>query len=140
MYNNIDEYMQNVLGMNMPNTYMQGNNYYDDFTQGMNTQMQDFDKFYPEIYGIVYPVVQKVCSSRSGFNLGENEIMEMIEEVYNVVEPREEEKGQDRTAGKEKNGDVKNPRVVETRRPHNNPLLRDLIRILIIRELFRKTL
>ena len=30
MYNSIDEYMQSVLGMNMPNTYMpNGNNYYD---------------------------------------------------------------------------------------------------------------
>lgn len=36
-----------------------------------------------------------------------------------------------------KNGDVKNPREKETRRPpkNNNRLLRDLIRILIIREL-----
>ena len=36
----------------------------------------------------------------------------------------------------QKNGDVKNPRSKETRRPRpNNYLLRDLIRILILREL-----
>ncbi len=26
MYNSYEEYMQNVLGMNMPNTYVQNNN------------------------------------------------------------------------------------------------------------------
>jgi hypothetical protein len=136
MYNSYEEYMQSVLGMNMPNTYMQeDNNYYGSFRQ--DTNVQELNRFYPEIYGIVYPVVQKVCSKRSAFNIGEDEISNMVDEVLNVVEPREEIP-QDRAREanvKEKNGDVKNPRVQETRRPNNNRFLRDLIRILIIREL-----
>ncbi len=38
---------------------------------------------------------------------------------------------------RQENGDVKNPRAKENRRPNNNFLLRDLIRILIIRELLQ---
>lgn len=138
MYNSIDEYMQSVLGMNMPNTYMpNGNNYYDARVQ--EPVMQEPNRLYPEIYGIVYPVVQKVCSRRNTFQITEELINEMVEEVYNVVEPREEGPDTREQAANLKNGDVKNPRakeVRETRRPNNN-LMRDLIRILILRELLQ---
>lgn len=138
MYNSIDEYMQSVLGMNMPNTYMpNSNNYYEARFQ--EPAMQDLNRFYPEIYGIVYPVVQKVCSMRNSFQITEEQINEMVEEVYNVVEPREEVQETREQVTNLKNGDVKNPRakeVRETRRPNNN-LMRDLIRILILRELFQ---
>lgn len=137
MYNSYEEYMQNVLGMNIQNTYMPGaNNYYGPRLQEPN--LQECNQFYPEIYGIVYPVVQKVCSRRSGITLNETLINEMVDEVYDVVEPREEERDRRENNTNLKNGDVKNPRVKEkeTRRPINNSL-RDLIRILIIRELLQ---
>lgn len=139
MYNSIDEYMQNVLGMNIPNTtYMQGNNnYYEARMQ--EPSLQDANRLYPEIYGIVYPVVQKVCSKRNIFQITESQINEMVEEVYNVVEPREEMQETRETGAVLKNGDVKNPRVKEVKEPRrvNNNLMRDLIRILILRELLQ---
>lgn len=138
MYNSYEEYMQSVLGMNIPNTYMPNiNNYYETRMQEPN--LQDVNRLYPEIYGIVYPVVQKVCSKRSGFQITEAQITEMVEEVYNVIEPREERQETRETSANLKNGDVKNPRakeVKEPRRPNNN-LMRDLIRILILRELLQ---
>lgn len=138
MYNSYEEYMQNVLGMNMnmTNTYMPSNNYYEPRMQESN--LQEVNKFYPEIYGIVYPVVQKVCSRRGATTLNEPLINEMVDEVYSVIEPREEEDSSREVGQNLKNGDVKNPRVKEkeTRRPINNSL-RDLIRILIIRELLQ---
>lgn len=133
MYNSYEEYMQSVLGYNPPNTYRETeNNYYYD-TMRVNQNMQEVNNLYPEIYGIVYPVVQKVCSRRGFVNINEEQINQMVEEVYSVVEADEEEQD---TRENPKNGDVKNPRAKETRRPpRRNFLLRDLIRILIIREL-----
>ena len=130
MYNNYEEYMRSVLGYSMPNTYMEAD-YYDNMR--VNQNMTEVNNFYPEIYGIVYPVVQKVCSRRGFVNISEEQINEMVEEVYNVIEADEEETN---TRENLKNGDVKNPRAKETRRPpRQNFLLKDLIRILIIREL-----
>ncbi len=132
MYNNYEEYMRSVLGYNAPNnTYRESENYYYE-PMKMNPNLQEVNAFYPEIYGIVYPVVQKVCSRRNLYNITKEQIDQMVEEVYNVVEPSEEEE----TRENPKNGDVKNPRVKETRNPRpRNFLLRDLIRILIIREI-----
>ena len=135
MYNSYEEYMQSMLGMNFPNTYMQNNNYYEPRMQEVN--IPDVNKLYPEIYGVVYPLVQKVCSRRTGGSINEMQIDEMVEEVFNVIEP-----GDDVLQGKDngstpRNSDVKNIKVKETRRPNNNYLLRDLIRILIIRELLQ---
>lgn len=135
MYNSYEEYMQSVLGYNTPNnTYRETEGYYYD-TLGANSNLQNVNEFYPEIYGIVYPVVQKVCSRVNTYNISKEQINQMVDEVYDVVEPREEVED---TREVLKNGDVKNPRVKETRRPRpNNNTLRDLIRILILRELLQ---
>lgn len=133
MYNNYEEYMQSVLGLNTPNnTYMQNmnNNYYPE-TIMQETNLPEVNKLYPEIYGIVYPMVQKACSKRSISMINEIDVNEMVEEIYRAIEPEEN----DREVREAKNGDVRNPRIKETRRPNNNYLLRDLIKILVIREL-----
>ena len=134
MYNNYESYMQSVLGYKTPqNTYREAENYYD--TVKLNQDMQEINKLYPEIYGIVYPVVQKVCTRRNLTGIDEKMISQMVEEVYSVIEPGDDIVD---TETPLKNGDVRNPRSKETRRPpqRNNRLLRDLIRILILRELF----
>lgn len=139
MFNSYEEYMQSVLGMNFPNTYAnKTNDYYEPRMQDMN--MQEINKLYPEIYGIVYPMVQTACNRRNITMIDEMQINEMVEEIYNALEPREEERQSTETTQNLKNGDVKNPRVKETRearRPNNNYLLRDLIKILLIRELLQ---
>ena len=132
MYRSYEDYMQTVLGYNYgPNTYREAETYN---TMQVNPNMQEINKLYPEIYGIVYPVVQKVCMRRNLSNITEEMLSEMVEEVYSVIEP-----GDDIVEEREaplKNGDVRNPRAKETRQPprRNNRLLRDLIRILILRE------
>ena len=137
MYRNYEEYMQTVLGYNVtPNTYNRDvENYYD--VMQVNPNMQELNRFYPEIYGIVYPVVQKVCGRRSLSNVSEEQISQMVEEVYNVIEPGDDivEQGE----APLRNGDVRNPRAKETRQVsrRNNPMLRDLIRILLLRELIQ---
>lgn len=145
MFNSYEEYMQSVLGMNIQNTYPQGGTYMprngEYFEPRMQeTNLQEINNLYPEIYGIVYPMVQKACSMRSIGTINEVQINEMVEEVYNALEPREEMERTSEANSQLKNGDVRNPRAKETketRRPNNNYLLRDLIRILIIRELLQ---
>ena len=138
MYRSYEEYMQTVLGYNVtPNTYVRDNGEYYDIAQ-VNSNIQELSRFYPEIYGVVYPVVQKVCSRRNVTNVTEDMINQMVEEVYNVIEP-----GDDIIEPREeplKNGDVRNPRAKETSRQRRvNPLMRDLIRILLLRELGGRT-
>ena len=64
MFNSYEEYMQNVLGVKSQNTYMQGmENYFEPRIQEVN--MQEINNLYPDIYRIVYPMVQKACSRRN---------------------------------------------------------------------------
>lgn len=137
MYNSYEEYMQNVLGMNLPNTYEMQNNPYSFEPRMGENRLLEINKLYPEIYGVLYPMVQKVCARQSLDRLNEAALDEMAEEVYLAIEP-----GDDILQGKDngstpRNGDVKNPRAKESRRPNQNYLLRDLIKILIIRELLQ---
>ena len=138
MYRSYEDYMQTVLGYNYgSNTYRDTEMYN---TMQVNPNIQEINKLYPEIYGVVYPVIQKVCSRRNLSSITEDMISEMVEEVYGVIEPGDDivEQGE----APLRNGDVKNPRAKETRqqsqsRRRNNRLLRDLIRILILRELLQ---
>ena len=134
MYRGYEDYMQTVLGYNYgPDTYREAEMY--NMAQ-QTPNLQEVNKLYPEIYGVVYPVVQKVCSRRNISNVTEEMISEMVEEVYGVIEPGDDivEQGE----APLRNGDVRNPRAKETRRvcKNNNCLLKDLVRILVLRELF----
>ena len=104
--------------------------YFEQRNDEMN--LQEVNNLYPEIYRIVYPMVQKACGMRNITVINEVQINEIVEEVYNAIEPEEVLIGSREDT---RNGDVKNPRVKETRRPANNSWMRDLIKILILREL-----
>lgn len=131
MYRSYEDYMQTVLGYSYgPDTYREVETYN---TMQLNPNMQELNKLYPEIYRVVYPVVQKACSRRNMSNVTDKMLSEIVDEVYSVIEP-----GDDIVEQRElplKNGDVKNPRAKDTRQRRNNPLLMDLIRILVLREL-----
>ena len=141
MYNSYEEYMQSVLGLNMPNTYPQSmGGYYNEMPMPMpmtETNLVEVNRLYPEIYRIVYPMVQKACSNGSRGALNEAHINQMVDEVYQAIEPGDDILQGTDNGSTPRNGDVKNPRSKETRRPNNNYLLRDLIKILIIRELLQ---
>ena len=127
MYRSYEDYMQTVLGYSYgPDTYREAGMYN---TMQFNQNLQDINKLYPEIYHVVYPVVQKACSRRNMSNLTDEMLSEIVEEVYGVIEPGDDivEQGE----APLRNGDVKNPRAKETRRvcKNNNCLLKDLVRI-----------
>ena len=146
MYNqSYEDYMKSVLGY-IPdnNTYLENANYnYSSnmYQYGRNYEDDNLENMYPDIYRKIYPMIYKVCSNNSK-PITEELISNLTDEIYFSIEGNEEANVKQNQ--NLKNGDVINPRakqvtsenykkVEETRQ--SNFLLRDLIRILLIREL-----
>lgn len=144
-YQNYEEYMRSVLGYS---PYVENDYTYTDEQEDIyaysndvtsNTQVQDVTPFYPEIYKIIYPMVCKVCNVNASRELTKELLEQMINEIYSNVEPEQEIESSVRNQAPLKNGDVRNPNAKEPVAPvketrQTNFLLRDLIRILILRE------
>ncbi len=157
MYNNgpYQEYMQNNLGYNpnpMINMYPYQSIYEEDcFTYNDNVNA---DNMYPEIYRIIYPMICKACMNINE-NISEDLVSRITDEIYQNIECDEMtcENRKVQTNNSTQNIKSVKPDVVNNRttpatasnnvvtpntRQENrnrNPLLRDLIRILVLREL-----
>ena len=144
---NYEDYMRSVLGYS---PYVEDNYTYteqEDFVDNSgnqittNMQTQDLNEFYPEIYRIVYPMVCKVCNINSKSHLTNELLDQMTDEIYRNVEPEDDIQANSRTVKNPplKNGDVinpnaKEPEIQQRETRQTNFLLRDLIRILLLRE------
>ena len=163
--NQYEEYMRNSLGYNMPMmnmnqmgmNQMNMNEMYESENNFSCNQV--VDDMYPEIYRIIYPMVCKACMAVDE-NISEDLVSRMVNEIYMNVENMEcmqETRGSSISvspqASKSSKSDLTNTsrtgsglssssssssvsssvRQQETRQ--RNPLLRDLIRILVLREL-----
>ena len=155
--NNYEEYIRSILGYPSRTNFDQNvmyNTGYQEPTR-INTR-NDLEEFYPEIYKIIYPMVKKACSGSMGTNTRE-EIEQMTDEIYSALEDsnqinlninlgnnisststitnrtenRNEIRKEENTKKSVENEINKNQ---DRRRPINNNL-RDLIKILLIREL-----
>lgn len=163
-YNEYEDYMRSVLGYNNRNNANSYNenyeqNYYTMPTYNNNTRMvkDNIEDLFPDIYKIINPMVCKVCQNNT--RPITNELVEqMTMEVYNNIEvdeinvvnvnieTRESNNSktinQKQTENREVKDSKKQPENIENRsisesrapRP-NNPLLRDLIKILILNHL-----
>ena len=122
--------------------YEQNNFYesipYDTFSNySARNIVSDLENLYPEIYKIIYPMIQKACNQNTK-PIDENLIDDMTDDIYSNIEADNiinlniniENNRNEKVADKEKNSRCK---VTENRQV-NNPI-RDLIRILLIREL-----
>lgn len=156
MYNQTyDDYMRNVLGysnldgyrMNtMSNVGMNSMNTMSNMgMNSMNTQdmyCEDIEQLYPELYRVVYPMVCASCDRIQFPNapVTDEMITRMTDDIYDRVEAdgrinievnvtaevREVANSSDSTA-----------ETRQRRRPRNR-FLRDFIRVLLLRELFRR--
>lgn len=141
MYNNTsyEEYMRSVLGYTpncMQDTFAT-NDYY--IMQNNNDSMNNsnLNEMFPDMYKKVYPLVCKECSMNT--MPVTNEILEqMTDNVLNQIDI--DLKIQTNVKIETRKEDLKNGRMQEInsrredRAPQNN-VLRDLIKILILREL-----
>ena len=158
MYNNpYEEYMRNSLGYNwMPNMNMnmnQANPMNEMYeTEGEFTCNQaSVEDMYPEIYRIIYPMICKACFAVNE-NVTEDLVSRITNEVYMNVEHMEiinETRSSSISVSPQSSKNVKSDLVsnkvnssinsssINTRQEtrQRNLLLRDLIRILVLREL-----
>ena len=133
-----DEYMRSVLGyqpMNFNSTYDRN---YDDFfmsntlhdmTAMSNIQRQELENCYPDIYRMVFPMIQKACMQNTR-TITRELIDSMTEEIYFAIEDNElsENRSNDKTK-------TSNKETEDRQRIIRNQGLNDLIRILLLREL-----
>ena len=156
-----EDYMQNILGVPMrqyQNTYDERDfnpywNYFDEEYRTMQCQNQmscdELENCYPEIYNVIYPMVRKACSSNTlpitqslienivndiSSNIEGNQFYEININLDNEVTQNREINKQTKTNSKQvENRGCENGNC--NRQNRRNPLLNDLIRILVLREL-----
>ena len=155
MYNDesFEEYMRNILGYprnnnmcmnNVPESYNimnMANMTYNDEND------EELERCYPEIYRIVYPMVVQRCS-RVTEPVTREMVDRMTDEIYSAVEVNNEINLNINLQNEVTNNinAMKNYRKDGTKEKENrsedrqfgNRWLRDLIRILLIRELLRR--
>lgn len=155
-----DDYIQNLLGENYsPYQYtyepMLRNTYYynqmDDFDQyiydypfncinksSSRNLVTDIENLYPEIYKIIYPMIQKACNQNTR-PITEDVLDDMTNDIYNNIEAENIiNLNIDITNNRNENKSLSNAKKTiqenrETRQITNS--LRDLVKILLIREL-----
>lgn len=144
MYNqDYEEYMRSILGYtpNYQNNTYRDNNYYDSQNQ---TYFNDrLDNMYPEIYNNLYPLITREVSMNSR-SITEDTVEEIVDRIYDEYEKQQDDRKVETEKVDNRNNNIssnniKNNKEVEKtedrqRRPRNN-LLRDLIKILLLREL-----
>lgn len=161
MYNeSYQEYIRSILGY--PN-YM-SNNIDNNWTQpyrqtnySYNNSHSEIEEYYPEIYKIIYPMVVQVCMNNTK-SITNDLIEYMTDEIYSAIEvdqineigvsinlTNEVSMNQDRSQNTKNNNKVthntKKEKTHENRggdRVSRNNSLRDLIKVLIIRELLNR--
>lgn len=154
MYNETyDEYIRSILGYPSLNSYE--NNIQDYRNQNMNINYNtgfdmngisenDLENCYPEIYKIIYPMVTTRCNN-IGANITKEDIENITDEIYNALDGIDNTQktsttnsNNTRIAGKktEPKTNETTDENRETRQYNRN--LRDLIQILLIRELLRR--
>ena len=168
MYDNqYEEYIRSVLGypstatMNQ-NHINQNQMYQTEYPNPSQVNMRnDLEDFYPEIYKIIYPMVQKACDGNMGANSRE-EIEQMTDEIYSAIEDNNQinlninlgntvsttnlntqnrnelhKEGVQKKSSEKQEVENRNTEGESRISPRNNNL-RDLIKILLIRELLRR--
>ena len=136
-YNSYEEYMRDVLGYTR-NRENSNNTYYDNYYSNRNNS--ELENMYPEIYKILYPMVCKITSN-TRMPLTAEQLEKMVDEIYECIEKDENEtrKGTEVKIEVRNNSKTKTQEIAketeEKRSRPNNYTLRDLIKILILREL-----
>lgn len=154
-YQNYEDYMRQVLGypINDPNIYetydYRNENTYSSNQVQNNLTEAEMKALYPDSYNIIYPLVCKACEANSE-PISKSMVDKMTDDVYKLVERnetvvnikietqnRESNHVSARQEMKRELTPKRTPIKNENRetRQSNNPLLRDLIRILILQRL-----
>ena len=167
MYNETyDDYIRSILGYPTRNQFEQFNQEYQGYQEYRNPTFNtninisgnnvELENSYPEIYKIVYPMITKKCDNMRGNDITKDDIENMTDEIYYALESRNETQVNInltndvnglRTANRTNSSytakwenrkpEVKVSETTGEKRQLNGDL-RDLIQILLIRELLNR--
>jgi hypothetical protein len=142
-YPNVDGYrMNNMNSMGINNMGLNTMNMNNMNTMGMTNSQdmscEDIEQLYPEVYRVVYPMVCSSCDRMQFPNapVTNEMITRMTDDIYDRVEAD----GRINVEVTVEVREIENKHSsseTRQRRPRNR-FLRDLIRILLLRELFRR--
>lgn len=139
-YQSYDDYIRNSFGfsnMNCPNMYMNNQMSF----QNMYQSNEDLERMYPDTYRIVYPMVVSACNMVSiNTPITEAMVDRMTDDIYDraVADSRISIDINIEIENRENNDSRQISEDVSQRRPRRNRFFRDLIRILLLRELLRR--
>lgn len=133
-YQNYDDYMRSVLGysnMNCSNMCMNSQMPYQNMCQSDD----DLERMYPDTYRVVHPMVVSACNM---VNINMPITESMIDNMTNDIYDRAEADGRIKIDIdiEVQNRESEDSRQMRPRR--RNRFFRDLIRILLLRELLRR--
>lgn len=153
MYNNeYEDYMRGILGypiQNEINTYNNAygnNNSFFPYRSRIDyTNENNYENLYPEIYKILKPMVIKVCNNPIYGSISNNTLEIMANEIYNNIESdidvinvninTKEAEPSGNLARKDMSISQSKTKDEEARNCCGNPTLKDLIKIMIIKQL-----
>ena len=133
------EYMRSVLGYeytDYPNMYeMNYNNFgVSNMSAMTNMQNEELEACYPEIYRMVYPMIQNACLKNTR-PLTKELVDNMTEEIYFAIEDNEIGEVRSKEEISDKTSKQSELKSEDRQRIVRNRTLNDLIRILLLREL-----
>jgi len=150
--NDYDDYMYgmrnyNMMGYNMNDPMMNANfmnnnsmnNNYINYN--MQSNMNNIESMYPEMYNRIYPLVVKACDSIRYTTMGNNVISrsmidDLTQNIYlNIADSDMLSEDEESNENCNSNSDKNSESNCRNRKPN---ILRDLIKILLIRELVRR--
>ena len=141
MYNqSYDNYIRGVLGYPNQDDEYRNSTFYNMPNQDMYSSSEDIERLYPEVYRVVYPMVCSACDRIQFPNnpVSEDMIIRMTDDIYDRVEADGRINIEVNVTTEVRESDNKQiSNETRQRRPRNR-FLRDLIRILLLRELFRR--
>ena len=152
MYNNYEEYIRSILGYNTKPIMPQNENCNCQY-MNFNEPRQVREDMYPPIYKVIYPMVRKACEMNADisdeekidkiadeiyFTIEDNSINEEINIDNNITINNNRTENMNRSMSKEKVNKEEISYARENRNSKSNNYLRDLIKILIIRELLQR--
>lgn len=156
MYNETyDEYIRSILGYpsHGPQEYQDYQEYRNPtFNTNINISGNnvELENSYPEIYKIVYPMVAKKCDNMRGEAITKDDIQNMTDEIYYALETKNETrvninltndvstKNITRTENRRPDVKISETKGDNSEKRQINSGLRDLIQILLIRELLNR--
>ena len=142
-----EEYIRNIIGYPTNNTYSSNlyeNNYIPN-NINCNNDVSIIEECYPKIYRMINPMVQKACNQNAA-PITKELIENMTKEIYLSIESETEvnlninlsnnvrNDSKSSVSNKNSTNETRNTQENRALNPRN-PLLNDLIKILIIKEL-----